>query len=328
MLPNKQAVHVDGPLTNMSVAYMQKTEEFIASKIFPIIPVEKASDQFFVFPKDAWFRDDAKPRAVGTKAASSGYEVETDNYSCEEFAHRHPIYDRVKANADSPINLEKNAVNFCMRNMLQRLERMFVTDFFTTGVWGTDIEGEASSVGAGETYHWSDDTNGNAVGDIDLAKETILQATGFEPNTMIIGYQVFNKLKEAAQFEEKIKYGGGPNTPAIVTQQALAQIFGVDRLFVAKSIVNTAKKGATAAMSFNFGKAAWVGYVNPAPAIEMPSAGYTFAWKGVSEGLGEQAATKRYREEALACEWIESAMAPDIKKVGADLGYFFNGIIP
>lgn len=328
MQPNKQTVHVDGPLTNMSVAYMQSTSAFIVKDVFPVVPVEKASDQYFVFPKDAWFRDDAKPRGVGTKAASSGYDVETANYSCDEFAHRHPIYDRVKANADNPINLEKNAVNFCMRQMLQRLERMFVTDFFTTGVWATDIEGEASSVGAGETYHWTDDTNGNPVGDIDLAKETILQSTGFEPNTMIIGYQVFNKLKEAAQFEEKIKYSGGPDAPAIVTQRAMAQIFGVERLFVAKSVVNTAKEGATFAGSFNFGKNAWVGYVNPTPAIEMPSAGYTFAWTGVSQGLGEAAATKRYREEALACEWIESAMSLDIKKVGADLGYFFNGIIP
>ena len=327
MQPNKQAVHIDGPLTNMSVAYMQKTEEFIASKIFPVVPVEKASDKYFVFPKDAWFRDDAKPRAVGTKAASSGYDVETDNYSTEEFAHRHPIYDRIKANADNPISLERNAVNFGTRMMLQRLERMFVTDFFTTGVWGTDVAGVSGSPGAGETKHWSDDTSGNAVGDVDEAKETVLKNTGFEPNTMVIGIQVFNALKEAAQFEEKIKYGGGPNAPAIVTQQALAQIFGVERLFVAKSVVNTAKQGATFAGSFNFGKSAWVGYVNPEPAIEMPSAGYTFAWTGVSQGLGEQAAVKRYREEALACEWIEAQMALDIKKVGADLGYFFSSIV-
>lgn len=327
MQPNKQTVHINGPLTNMSVAYMQKTEEFITAQVAPIIPVEKASDDYYVFPKDAWFRDDAKPRAVGTKAASSGYDVETDSYSCKEFAHRHPIYDRVRSNADSQINLERNGVNFCMRMMLQRLERMFVTNYFKTGVWGTDITGVSGSPSSGEVKQWSDDTNGDPVANVDAAKEQILLDTGFEPNTMIIGYQVFNALKEAAVFAEKIKYGGGPSQPAIVTQQILAQIFGVERLLVAKSIVNTAKQGADASMSFNFGKAAWLGYVNPSPAMEMPSALYTFAWKGVSQGLGEYAATKKYREEALACDWIESAMSLDIKQVSAELGYFFTSIV-
>ncbi|MGE3467656.1 MAG: hypothetical protein AB7J13_12060, partial [Pyrinomonadaceae bacterium] len=282
MQPNKQTVHIDRPLTNMSVAYLQSTTSFIVKEIFPIVPVDKASDKYFTFPKAAWFRDDAKPRGVGTKAASSGYDVETDNYSCEEWAHRHPIYDRVKANADNPLNLERAAVNFCARMMLQRLERSFVADFFTAGVWGTDITGVSGSPGAGEVKHWDDDTNGNPVGDVDTAKETILQNTGFEPNTMVIGYQVFNGLKESAAMEEKIKYGAGPGNPAIVTAQALAQIFGIERLLVAKSVVNTAKQGAAASMSFNFGKAAWLGYVNPNPTIEMPSAGYTFAWTGVS----------------------------------------------
>lgn len=326
MQPNKQTVHIDGPLTNMSVAYMQRTDEFIAGKIAPIIPVEKASDLYFEFPKDAWYRDDAKPRAVGTKASSSGYDVVTGNYSCKEFAHRHPIYDRVKANADNPLNLERSGVNFVTRNMLQRFERLFTTTYFTTGMWANDLTGNASPSGA-QDYFWDDDTNGNPVGNVDVGKETILKATGFEPNTMVMGYQLFNKIKESAVFLEKIKYGGGPGNPAIVTPQALAQVFGVERLFIAKSIVNTAKQGATAAMSFNFGKSAWIGYVNPNPAIEMPSALYTFAWTGVSQGLGEQAAVKRYRQEDLACEWIEAAMSLDIKKISADLGYFFNGIV-
>lgn len=39
--PHKSQVHVDRPLSNIAVAYMQRVEEFIAASVFPIVPVGK-----------------------------------------------------------------------------------------------------------------------------------------------------------------------------------------------------------------------------------------------------------------------------------------------
>ena len=151
----------------------------------------------------------------------------------------------------------------------------------------------------------------------------MLKNTGYLPNTCVIGFEVFNVLKEHPVLLDKIKY----SERGIVTEALIASVLGFERLFVAKSVVNTAKKGAAANMQFNFGKDMWFGYVNPDPAPEMPSAGYTFAWTGVSEGLGEDVAVRRYREEDIRADIVEMEMSVDMKKVADDLGVFYKDII-
>ena len=45
--PNASDVHIDSPLTNISIAYMQDQKEYIADKIFPVVPVDKQGDKYF-----------------------------------------------------------------------------------------------------------------------------------------------------------------------------------------------------------------------------------------------------------------------------------------
>ena len=61
--PTPSDVHVDAILTNISVAYIQDQNYFIANKVFPSIPVEKQSDKYFKYTKGDWFRDEAAVRA-------------------------------------------------------------------------------------------------------------------------------------------------------------------------------------------------------------------------------------------------------------------------
>ena len=54
--PTQSQVHVDAILTNISVAYLQRAENFIADKVFPVVPVDKQSDKFFTYDKNDWLR--------------------------------------------------------------------------------------------------------------------------------------------------------------------------------------------------------------------------------------------------------------------------------
>ena len=75
--PSINQVHIDAILTNISVAYMQKSENFIADKVFPVVPVDKKSDKYFTYTKNDWFRDEAQRRADATESAGSGYSLST-----------------------------------------------------------------------------------------------------------------------------------------------------------------------------------------------------------------------------------------------------------
>ncbi len=46
--PTPQGVHRDAILTNISIAYIQSHANFISDKVFPIVPVQKQSDRYYV----------------------------------------------------------------------------------------------------------------------------------------------------------------------------------------------------------------------------------------------------------------------------------------
>ena len=98
--PTPGDVHVNAPLTNISVAYLQDQAEFIADKVFPIVPVAKQSDRYFLFEKDQWFKTDAKARGLSSESVGTGFEIDsTPNYFANVYSVHKDIDDQIRANA-------------------------------------------------------------------------------------------------------------------------------------------------------------------------------------------------------------------------------------
>jgi hypothetical protein len=316
--PTQSASHVNAVLTNISVAYIQSQDHFIASQVFPIVPVEKQTDVYYTYTKNDWFRDEAEQRADATESAGSGYNLGTDNYRCDVFAFHKDVGNQTLKNADKPLNPPRDATKFVTSRLLLRQERQWASDYFTTSVWGTDST--PSSL-------WSDYANGDPVSDIETGKRTVLLNTGFVPNTLVVGYDVWIKLKNHPDIIDRIKGAAAPGSPAIATRQTVAAVFEVERLLVAMGVYASNVENETAAMAFIHGKHALLAYVNPTPSLLAPSAGYIFAWEGVSMGLGETIAVSDFDMPALKARRYEGEIAFDDKVVGSDLGYFFNGAV-
>jgi hypothetical protein len=316
-------VHVDAILTNISVAYMQKAENFIADKVFPIVPVDKQSDKYFTYDKNDWLRDEAQVRADGTESVGSGYNISTASYYCDVFAIHKDVGDQTRANADAPINVDREAAEFVTHRLLMRREIQFMSDFMTTGVWADDVTGVAASPTTGQTVQWSNYTNSDPINDIEAGKAEILSTTGFEANTLVLGYDVFRQLKNHPDLVDRIKY----TSSQTITEDMLARMFDIERVLVSKSVKATNAEGATGAYGFTTGKTALLAHVAPSPGILTPSAGYTFSWTGVSQGLGLTIGTSTFRLESLRATRVEAKLAFDNKVVASDLGYFWNSIV-
>lgn len=315
--------HIDAILTNISVAYLQKQENFIADKVFPVIPVDKKSNKYFVYTKNDWFRDEAQRRADSTESAGSGYSLTTATYNTDVFAFHKDIGDQTLANSDAPLNPLREASEFVTHRLLLRKELQFVSDFFTTGVWGTDVTGVSGSPSTGETRQWSDYTNSDPINDIEAGKSGILSTTGQEANTLVLGYETFRQLKNHPDLVDRIKY----TSSQTITTDMLAAMFDIPRVLVAKAVKATNNEGATGAYGFAYGKGALLTHVAQNPGVLTPSAGYTFSWTGVSGGLGANIGTSSFRMEHLKSTRVEAEMAFDNKVVGSDLGYFWNTIV-
>lgn len=318
--PTVTDVHVDALLTNISVAYIQNTANFIAPRVFPAVPVDKLSDKYFIYTKNDWFRDEAEKRGDTAETVGSGYTVSTTNYQCDVYALHKDIGDFLRMNADAPLRPDQEATEFITSRLLLRLEKQWATDFFTTGVWSSsDFTGVAGAAGANQFVQWSDYANSDPINDIENGKEAILGTTGFMPNTLVMGYQVFRQLQHHPDIVDRYKY----TTNQVITEDLLARLFGVDRILVCRGISATNNEGATAAYSFIQGKAALLCYVPASPGLLTPSAGYTFLWRGISAGLGQPAVIRRFRIEPRRADRIEGEIAFVNKVIGSDLGKFY-----
>jgi hypothetical protein len=311
--PTSSDVHVDAVLTNVSTAYIQNTTNFVASQVFPVVPVEKQTDKYFTFDKNDFLRDEAQVRADGTESAGSGYGLSTASYSCDVFALHKDIGDQSRKNADNPLDLDSAATRWLTQRMLVRHEVEFASTAFTTGVWG------AADVTPGTL--WSTYATSDPLSDISTGMSTVQGNTGFEPNTFVVGYDVWTQLKNHPDVVDRIKYVSSES----VTTTLLAQLIGVDRVLVAKGVYATNTEGATAAYANVMDpQDALLCYVAPTPSLMEPSAGYTFSWRGVSGGMGQDVGISRFRMPANKADRVEAEMAWDTKIVGSDLGYFFD----
>jgi hypothetical protein len=314
--PTKASVHVDAPLTNISIAYMNSRESYVATRVFPIVPVDKQSDKYFTFDKAAFFRDQAQKRGEAQESAGSGYNLSSDTYYCDVWALHKDIGDQTRANTDNPLNADRNAAQFVTEALLIRREKEFVDTAFTTGVWATSVT---------PSSQWSDLANSDPLGDIEAAKTAILQSTGREANTLVLGYEVFTKLKNHTDLKEMVKY----TSSRVITEELLASLLGVQRVLVPKVVIDSAADGASGvSMSFAYGKHALLCHVPAAAGIEIPSAGYTFAWRGLDGSFGDAGLRmKKFRMEHLEADRVEGELAIDVKVTGSDLGYFWSSAV-
>ena len=328
--PTSSAVHVDAALTNLSIAFLQNTSHFVAHRVFPNVPVSKQGDRYFVFDRDDFNRDEAQKRAPGTESSGSGYNLDnTPTYFADVFAHHHDIPDQVRANADAVIDVERAASEYVTHKLLIRREKSWVNKFFTSGTWDNDIQGVSGTPSAGQTTQWSDDASSDPIGDIRAAKSTILENTGFEPNTLVLGQKVMDALVDNPEIVDRIKHSGGlgNNTPAMANERTLAALFGLERIIVAKAIENTAKQGASGSSKFITGNKALLCYAAPSPSLMAPSAGYTFSWQGYAGQTNQHGiATSRFRMDYLRSDRVEGEMAYDQKLISSALGFFWDAI--
>jgi hypothetical protein len=304
-------------LTNISVAFIQDQGNFIANQVFPTVPVEKQSDKYFKYAKGDWFRDEAALRAPATESAGSGYGLTTDTYSTLVYAFHKDIDDQVRANSDSPLNPDRDATQFVTQRMLLRQEIDWSAKYFTTGIWATD------KVGSTDFTQWSNYTSSDPIEDIEAGKSTMLTSTGFMPNTLVLGYDVFRQLRHHPDVVVRIKY----TSSEVPAEGILSRLFGVDRVLVTRAIKNSGAEGASDSFAQVHGKNAALYYVAPSPGLLTPSAGYQFAWRGVSDGMGQNIGITRFRRPELRADRIEAQMAWDYKVVSSDLGYFFSSCV-
>jgi hypothetical protein len=318
MQPGEGDVHVDRLLTNMSIAYIN--DMYIAQRIFPVVPVNNRSDIVPRYDKSYWFRDLAKELGPTEAPPVSGYTVDnTMTYFCREYGIGHLVPDTVRANADSPYAPDYDGMTWLVDRLDMRREMAFVTDFWKTTVWTTDW------VGGTHFTKWSSYATSTPIIDIRGAKRTVRRLIARQPNVLVLGDLTMDVLADHPSILDRIKFGASSAAPAMVTENLIAQLLGLEDVPVGTSIYTSDEEG-TAEASVSYA-AAWdddalLLFRPNRPSLRTPAAGYNFVWKTV---WGGQRFIRRRREPlGEKADLLEGFEWFDQKVTAADAGLFLS----
>ena len=318
------AVHIDQPLSNLTLAYVQEQTNFVADKVFPVVGVQRQSDKYYIYDRANMNRSgDVKKLAPRTEVNRIGMAISNAAYYADVYGIGMDFDEQTIANEDAMLEVRAAGAQTLINRVLIEREEQFASSFFSAGVWTTDVT---------PSNLWSDYTNSTPISDVTVGRRTMqLKSGGFKPNTMVIGKEVRDVLINHPDILARLNGGATVTNTALITDAKLAEIFEVENLYVMEAVKNGAVEGIAEANAFIGGKNALLVHTPRASGLMTPAAGLTFAWNNI-QGVNNLGITvESFSDDALkrqqVAEHIQVKMAYDMKVVGADLGYFFEDVI-
>lgn len=329
--PTLYDVHVNRPLSNLSIAYIADATDYVASgpkSVFPNVPSQNKSDMYYIYSKADFYRNEMKERASGTESAGGGYRLTDATFTTRVYALHDDVSDQVRSNSDSVLQPDADAVAYLTQQAMIKKEVDWAAAYFTTGVWGTNLTGQtgSSNIPGNVVQYWNLST-ATPIEDITTVMKNVKLAGTKLPNKLVLGYSAWLALKNCPEIVDRIKYTTATSgNPTLVTKQTVAQLLGLEDVLVMEAIQNIAHEGQTANMAFIGDKAALLVYAAPKAGIKMVSGGYTFSWAGFFGAGPAGNRIKKFRMEHLESDRIEIEMAYQFAMIDNQVGAFFSSV--
>jgi hypothetical protein len=323
-LPTPGDLHINAALTNVAIAFKQEDKRFVAARVFPQVPVEKQSDNFFIWDRADFFRDEAKEIGPGDEAPAFNLRLSNDTYFAKVFGIKGLVSEQEMANADPAVSPDEAKTRAIITKLMIKREKQWAARFFSNGVWTGSSTG-SDLVGAVDFVQWD---NFAASDPVSVIRKEVFQMTllGLDPMQMKLtcGAQAFLKLLDHPKFLERYEQ----TQAAIMNEQLMAAVLGIGEVVVPYASETTSKEGAAVStVAFIHGKHALLSYAPKSPAKDEPSAGYMFTWSGLVGAQSEGIRMRRWWDNDMASWKIQGDMSFDPKITSAVCGVFFRNAV-
>lgn len=306
-MPLISQVKFDQLLTNISIQFAAAPEGYLADQVLPPVPVLKESAAYWVYDKSRLDAPDSK-RAPRSEYNRIDWNVTTDTYLAEQYGLEGEIDDEERKNSASPLDLDVDTTEIVTDMVLNNREKRVADLVLSTAI----ITQNVTLAGASQ---WNQ-SGSDPLGDLSTSRTQIYTgAPGYAPNTMLMGYLVFEGLKNHPDIKEIVKY----TERAIVTRQILAAVFEVDEVLVGKVIRRTSKEGQTDTFGDVWGKDVLLFFKESRPSLKRASFGYQMRENDLR--------VFRYREDKRDTDVIRVSEKQDEKIVTAQLGYLIKAAV-
>jgi hypothetical protein len=318
-MPAGRDLHIDTPLSNFAVQAFSNQQDYVASQILPIVPVEKQSNKYYVLDRDSWLMVPASTlRAPKTPPRRVDWKVSSDSYFCHNYALANDIAKEDLSNADAALQVRQRATAFTTEMLLRDYEQRVATLFTTFGNYNayTSLSNAADK--------WSATSSADIVSQISSAQSRIRQQTGFRANTLIVDYDSYQFMRRSTRMASYFLY---TTQNGFVTEEQMKSVLDVQNIIVAQAIKNTAKlqAGTSVFSSTNiWGNNAVLCYLQDANSLQAMSFAASFRWQ--PDGIPAAFQVYRYDDPdpGKKAEVIECGYYQTEKIIAPDLGYLIT----
>lgn len=305
-MPNPSELHIDGPLSTFISGY--SNGDYIADEVMPIVKTDKKSDAFQKYLlKDMISLTDDRQSPTG-KAPQGTYELVGDTYLCTNRSRGGLVSNESIANADDPQKpFEKHLKVETNRLFLNREKRC--ADLLLD---------PASYADTTNGSNWYSDSS-TPLADVMTAIEQIPPSMIGETKLVAVcGLELGNALRRHPDLR-----GAGTENRTLELAR-IAELFGLDQLFVSNAIYNTAAAGQTVAKSRIWGTDKFAIFRVPTGEVtdEVGLFAATFRFNGDLE-------VRRWEEPSLGSKGSEAfqvSFADDEKTVQNDMGHLLTDL--
>lgn len=252
--------------------------------------------------------------AVGRKGKAnevefSGTDVEAKvvDYGLEDTIPA----DDLKAAQGTKWDPRATAVEFLTRLMALSREKRVADLFFNASIYPSSNKRTLSGSG-----QWSDPTS-TPIADIMAAMDAMVM----RPNHMVLGQEVWTKLAIHPDIISAVQANSG--TKGVARADAVAELFGLQKIHIGQAFLNSAKKGQTVAKSRVWGKFCCLYYSEPVSDSRNATA-FAFTGEADSRAAGSMEDPTigiKGGERVRVWETLKEVIA------APDLGYLFSAAV-
>lgn len=261
---------VDPALTAVVIGY--RNQALIADQVLPRMNVGKQDYKYMTLTKRDMYS--IPETAVGRKGVPR--EVEFGGTEATGTCENHALMDFVPqgdvANADSRYDPLGRAAEGTQALLDLAREKRTADLVFAAGNFPSGNKATLSG-----TSQWS-----HASSDPVNAILTALDVPLIRPNIMVLGQEVWTKLRQHAKVIAAVAMtGGNAASGGVAMRRAVADLFELEDIIVGQGYLNTAKKGQTDSFSRVWGKHAALLRRDMTPnAGRVTTFGFTASWMG------------------------------------------------
>lgn len=316
----------DRYLSNLAIMHFE-SPTYAHKRLFPICPVQFPSGHYYEFSKADLARDNVKLKPPYGSVQPGIFGINTNSYSCQ-------VWQAI-VGLDKIMNLPYeregaiDPIRYRTRHLAEQIalhqEIEFAEKFFKASAWTNVWTGANTANAAQKKFKKFDAADSDPVGLIEDRMIEIRRNGRRKPNKLALGVETFKALKNHKSILERIMYTGNATNPAVVNEQVLAQVFGVEEVVVLDCTFNAAGIGQEDMQFVSDSKAALLMYTPQTPQPEEASAGYIFTWQ--LQG-GDYINVEQHEGPAAShTDLLEAVIAYDMRRTSDDLAVFLSDCV-